>query len=135
MREAIKIYEERIFRQEVIRGIDKIYKMLGHLAASMNSIESRLIQIRDDISIMSNDVYQISHHLCAVVSNQNLMLDNINQYQSTALQQQQRLQEKQKKLFDQQIQETRASRYATEALKDSADRLVWYEQQKWFQSL
>ena len=27
MREAVKIYEERVFRQEVIRGIDRIYRM------------------------------------------------------------------------------------------------------------
>ena len=33
------------------------------------------------------------------------------------------------------LAETRASRYATEALKDTDDRLEWYERQKWFESL
>ncbi len=149
MREAIKIYEERVFRQEVIRGIDRIYQMLGRLSASMSLIENRLVQIRDEVKLMGNDVYQISEKMSMVVNNQKEILESMDNYQAST---QRRLNDisqtnaerqrvalnsmqKQQHLQEEQLAETRASRYATEALKDATDKLVYYENMKYWHSL
>lgn len=131
MREAVKIYEERVFRQEVIRGIDKIYQMLGHLSASMSLIENRLVQIRDEVRFMSNDIYQISEKLSDISSSQRSLADSARQQNQTSIQLNQTLYAQQR-TQEKQLAETRASRYATEALKNATDQLVWYEQQNYW---
>lgn len=60
MRQAVMIYEERVFRGEMIRGIDKIYTMLGNLTSAMRNIESTLYGIRNDVHVMSDDIYKIA---------------------------------------------------------------------------
>ena len=84
IREAIKIYEERIFRQEVIRGIDKIYAMLGNLSSAMNSIEKRLLEIKDEVIIMGNDVHKATSQLAGIaLDNQNMMKKNEHVYRQS----------------------------------------------------
>lgn len=94
VREAVKIYEERVFRGELVRGIDNIYNMLGSLSASMYNIENTLYGIQREVISMSNEIYNIS---AATESFQNNMLS-----------------------------ESRAARYATEALKKSQENCETY---------
>lgn len=132
MREAVKIYEERVFRQEVIRGIDRIYSMLGRLASSMSSIENRLVQIRDEVKLMGNDVYQMSQ---SFANSQSAILSSIKQGQRETARYQDMSRSEQQRFQEQMLTETRASTYATEALKDATDKLVWYEQQKYWKNM
>lgn len=101
MREAIKFYEERVFRGELIRGVDKIYNMLGQLNATMSNIENVLYSIQNEVSRMNDNLEKI------VSSNKQIAAEN-------------------KKFQDDMIAESRAARYATEALRDTTDRCEWY---------
>ena len=132
MREAVKLYEERVFRQEVIRGIDRIYSMLGRLASSMSSIENRLVQIRDEVKLMGNDVYQMSQ---SFANSQSAILSSIKQGQRETARYQDMSRSEQQRFQEQMLTETRASTYATEALKNATDKLVWYEQQKYWKNM
>ncbi len=60
MREAVKIYEERVFRGELLTGIDNIYNMLGNLTSAMHNIESALYSVRNEVGRMSDDINQIA---------------------------------------------------------------------------
>ena len=109
MRQAVMIYEERVFRGEVIRGIDKIYDMLGNLNATMSNIENVLYSVQNEVSKMSDDLEQI------VFSNNQIATAN-------------------KKFQDDMISESRAARYATEALKDTTDRCEWYMNRQYWKT-
>ena len=101
MREAVKIYEERVFRGEVIRGIENIYNRLGSLAATMSSIETRLYGIHKDVVSISDDLYAFS-------------------------QQADKMCEQQKELLN----ETKYNRYANEAVAESAKKIEKYVNNK-----
>ena len=94
MREAVKIYEERVFRGEVIRGVDKIYTMLEELTATMRNIESAFYSIQSEVRLMSDDLFKFTSS--CEKSQENL------------------------------LSETRAARYATEALQKTQERCEWY---------
>ena len=115
MRQAVMIYEERVFRGELIRGIDKIYNMLGQLNATMGNIENVLYSVQNEVSKMSNDLEK--------------MLDSIDRIESSNSQfvaANKKMAEANKKFQDDMIAESRAARYATEALRDTTDRCEWY---------
>ncbi len=122
MADAILLYEERIFRQEVIRGIDKIYNMLGQLNDSMRAIESRLIEVKQELQMFGSDM---SNQLAAIADNQSRLLsemEDANEAQAAyaaAREQWQR----------EQLAETRASRYAAEAVQRSNEKYEWYMDQ------
>lgn len=102
MREAIKIYEERVFRGEVIRGMDRICSMLGNLAAGMAVISDRLDRIDMNVSSMNQDLYSLSSRIARSES---------------------RREEATAKL----IEETKLHRYAAEKLSDTTEQLLRYE--------
>ena len=102
VREAVKIYEERVFRGELIRGVDKIYNMLGSLTASMQNIKSALYSVQNEVRRMSDDVNQIASSS--------------------------------EKFQDDMIAESRAARYATEALRDTTDRCEWYMNRQYWKN-
>ena len=104
MREAVKIYEERVFRGDVIRGIDKIYGMLGQLNAGMMQIGRNLESVKELVSFMSND-------LCSLVSLTAESVDN-----QIAIRDEQRVIRR----------ETELSRYALESVRSSTASLEYY---------
>lgn len=63
VREAIKIYEERVFRGDVIRGIGAIADQLGMLNGLMLGIGMVLTQIENTVNEMSSDIYRVSGKL------------------------------------------------------------------------
>ncbi len=115
MAEAVLLYEERVFRQEVIRGIDKIYEMLGDLNASMRAVEERLIDVRQEVQMMGNDLCGRLDHMAAQAEksaqNQEMWMDSQERWQEDLL------------------SETRASRYAAEAVQNSNYKYEWYMEQ------
>lgn len=98
MREAVMLYEERVYRGEVIKGMDKIYSMLGNLSAGMVAIEQRLSSINSTVEVMSQDLERIVEG-----------------------------QKKQLRATDELIHETQMSRYANEQAATSARNLEWYQ--------
>lgn len=105
MRDAIKIYEERVFRGEVIKGMDRICSMLGNLSAGMMAIEQRLSFIDSNVKMMSQDLYNFS--------------ERIAQGQA-----------KQQKATEDLLKETEMSRYAAERVAESAKNLEWHERRR-----
>ena len=105
MREAIKIYDERVYRGEVIKGIDRICSMLGNLSVGMMAIEQRLSSIDSNVKMMSQDLYNFS--------------ERIAQGQA-----------KQQKATEELLKETEMSRYATEQLAQSTKNLEWHERRR-----
>ena len=102
MRQAVMIYEERVFRGELIRGIDNIYNMLGNLCSTMHNIETTLRGIKNEVSIMSSDIYKIATSA--------------------------------EKFQDDMLSESRAARYATEAVQTSTKRCEWYLEKQYSKS-
>ena len=83
-------------------GIDNIYNMLGSLTAAMHNIESALYSIKNEVQLMSDDVYKIA--------------SSTEKFQSDM------------------ISESRAARYATEALQKSTERCEWYMNRQYWES-
>ena len=102
MREAVLIYEERVARKVLIRGIEKIYTMLGKLTSAMHNIESALYSIQSEVSMMSDDVYKIATSS--------------------------------EKFRDDMLSESRAARYAAEALQESTERCEWYMNRQYWKN-
>ncbi len=60
MREAIANYEERVYRGEVVRGINAIVSRLDHLTGLMSDLGRQLGRLQTEVSMMSNDVYSMA---------------------------------------------------------------------------
>ena len=101
MREAIKIYEERVFRNEVLVGFRNIYEGLGSLSASMGFMQKTLEGIRDNIRLVDNDICNLS-----------TLVEQGNWLQAEAISQAASAQANM-------ISYARSTQYATEALRDS----------------
>ena len=104
MREAVMIYEQRVFRQEVIRGMDRIYSQLDQLNSSMHYMKYTLSSIRDNVSMMSQDMFQMVGKLEQISGG----IDENKELQTKIL------------------SETRLSRYAAEALQQSQEKCAEY---------
>lgn len=101
MRDAIKIYEERVFRGEVIKGMDKICRMLGQLSVGMAVIGQRINAIDSNVKMMSQDLYNFS---AKIEAGQKANAELLN--------------------------ETKMSRYAAEQVAESAKNLEWHERRR-----
>lgn len=101
MREAIKIYEERVFRNEVLVGFRNIYEGLGSLSASMGFMQKTLEGIRDNISLVDSDIRNLS-----------TLVEQGNWLQAEAISQTASAQSNM-------IAYAQSTQYATEALRDS----------------
>ncbi len=101
MRDAIKIYEERVFRGSVIRGMDKICSMLGQLSSEMSAISLRLDMINSSVTQMGDDLLKTSQRL---MNNQRELIDESIKNRAAT---------------EELINETKLGRYATEKLLES----------------
>ena len=122
MADAILLYEERVYRQEIIRGIDKIYDMLGQLNATMRAIEDRLIDVQHELQMIGSDM---SNQLASIQDNQSRMLSEMQD----ASRAQEAYAAAQERWQREQLAETRASRYAAEAVQSSNRKYEWYMEQ------
>ena len=122
MADAILLYEERVYRQDIIRGIDKIYDMLGELNATMRAIEDRLIDVQHELQMIGSDM---SNQLASIQDNQSRMLSEMQD----ASRAQEAYAAAQERWQREQLAETRASRYAAEAVQNSNRKYEWYMEQ------
>lgn len=105
MREAIRIYEERVFRGEVVKGMNKICSMLEELSSGMAVIVDRLDSINMSVSTMSQDLYTLSQRYASSEKKRTEQIERL-------------------------IEETKLNRYASERIQYASDRFVRYQRYK-----
>ncbi len=105
MREAILLYDERVFRGDVVRGIDNINRSLGQLNITMGAVLSCLNDIRASVNSVSRGLLSMG--------------DKFTQMGGKILDEQKRTTE-----------EARAMRYATEELNESQEIMNRYIEDK-----
>lgn len=104
MREAIKIYEERVFRGSVIRGMDKICSMLGQLSSDMSAISLKLDMINNNVAHMSSDLDRFNRRIADEGAKNRAVTEEL-------------------------IKETQLGRYTNEKLLESNKRLEYYAEE------
>jgi predicted nucleic acid-binding Zn-ribbon protein len=143
MREATLLYDQRVFREELLRGVEKIYLMIGQLSQAMKALEFRLIEVKNEVANINYELNTISNQLYDVES----AIERAGARQEGAVEQlmyqQLRAKEEQRELYrDLQqaegsrqktlegiLNETQATRYAMQAVQDSNRKYEWYIQQ------
>lgn len=101
MREAVLLYEERVFRGEVIRGMQNITNQLGDLSSLMSALRTDITLVGCDVSRMRDDmvhIYEQNRSFAADVARSN----------------------------DRLYEETKLHRYAVEAIQQSNQKIVDY---------
>ncbi len=101
MREAVANYEERVFRGEVIKGMDSILRSIHNLAAGMSMIVTRLDTINRTVSMLSSDLFRYSESVIAQQKSNQAATERL-------------------------IEETKLGRYATEELHRTTERIAYY---------
>lgn len=104
MRDAIKIYEERVFKGTVIRGMDRICSAIGNLSHGMEAMATRLEAINTNVTQMSNDLY---HY------NQDIIKES----------------KKSRQDLEDLLKETQLGRYTNEKLLESSKTLEYYAEE------
>ena len=112
MREAVKIYEERIFRGEIIRGVRSLGQLMGNVSSLLTRLQSDMSSIRSEIGSMNKGVVRIYEQN---QKQNDAMLDEAKRNYAA-------LESRNRELF----KETQMSRYALESLKENNDKLMKY---------
>ena len=60
MRQAVALYEERVFRGEIIKGMGTIISKLDSLQGTMSDLVSDIYSVKQNVSFMSQDVYRMA---------------------------------------------------------------------------
>ncbi len=97
MREAIAIYEERVFRGLVVKGLYQLNNKFSLISEYIIDMKDELHRISRDTDFMSGEIQRIREN-----------------------------QDDQHNKQDEIIEEIRATRYANEAVKESQERCEWY---------
>ena len=100
VRDAILLYEDWAFKGKIITGFDNIYKMMGNLSESMQYMQRTLDSIDQSVSSMSNDMTRLIG-----------------------------LQKESNRTQEQILQESQATRSATESIQRSNEKYEWYVEQ------
>lgn len=119
MRSAIMLYEERVFRGEVVRGIKAMERYLGNISTLMHRLKHDVEDIRSTVQIMSQDVYAIYQRQEEQLSKTEKLSQDIKENQKS-------MQQRSQELFE----ETQMSRFAAEALRNSNEKIIKYIEEK-----
>lgn len=112
MREAILLYEDRVFKGSVIKGMDRICSMLGCLSNEMNEVRLRLDMINSSVNQMGDDLNRANDRL---MNNQRELIEqSIKNHAAT----------------EELIKETQLGRYTNEKLLESNEILAKYAKDK-----
>ncbi len=104
MRDAINLYETRVFRGEMVRGINNIFEKLGEIAGKLGQVGITLNRIKADINIMSEDLFKLVENSEETMRQQDVMISNQNEI----------------------IEQSKLNRMATEAVARSTESLQYY---------
>lgn len=108
MRDAINLYETRVFRGELIKGLNNIFDKLEEIADRLGQVGNTLKRIESDISIMSEDMCKLVENSDESLRQQNIMISNQNDI----------------------IEQSKLNRMAMEAVASSMDSVEYYAR-KW----
>ena len=122
MREAALLYEERVFRGEMIKGLDNIYKAINTLGGMMSETISVLRNIESNTNRMCDELIDISSNLVRMNVNVTGHLSTISSNLSSGLDS---IADSQRDIAS----ELEYSRYANEAIRTNSDRIIWYTEQ------
>ena len=100
VRDAVLLYKDWVYHELIIIGIEKIYEMLGNLSASMQYMQRTLESIDQSVSAMSDDMTRLIG-----------------------------LQKESNRTQEQILQESQATRSATESIRQSNEKYEWYVEQ------
>lgn len=124
MREAALLYDERVFRGEMITGLNKIYEAINELGGLMSETVSVLRQIESNTSRMCDELCEVSSNLVRMNANVtghlSTMSSNLSSGFETISKGQSRIET-----------ELEYNRYANEAIRANSDRMKWYAEQRW----
>ncbi|MBR6744104.1 MAG: hypothetical protein IKM00_02660 [Clostridia bacterium] len=105
MREAIMIYEDRVFKGIIVREMREYNNKLGLISEYILDVRDELYRISYDTNLMGKEIQNIYEDIQHIRENQSAQ----NHRQ------------------DQMIEELRATRYANEVVKESQERCEWYK--------
>ena len=100
VRDAVLLYKDWVYHELIITGLDNIYKMLGNLSESMQYMQRTLESIDQSVSAMSDDMTRLIG-----------------------------LQKESNRTQEQILQESQATRSATESIRQSNEKYEWYVEQ------
>ena len=106
MRQAVSIYEERVFRGEIIRGMGAIIQQLGSIKGQLAGLARDIYSIKTNVDFMSQDFYKL--------------VDGQKAHQNTVdsiLRESKAQTEK----YDEILENSKATRYAAEAVQRSVE--------------
>jgi len=106
--EAILLYREEVYQGKVLESLDGIKSAIGNLSSVMREMQRTLKSIDEQMFRMANDIADIAGDMSSVASSSK---ESANAQKEIA-------------------REASLSRYATESLKESTDKLVYYEDQR-----
>ncbi len=104
MRDAVNLYETRVFRGEMVRGINNIFERLGEIAGKLGQVGITLNRIKADINIMSEDLFILVENSEETMRQQDVMISNQNEI----------------------IEQSKLNRMATEAVAKNAESIRYY---------
>lgn len=123
MREAALLYDERVFRGEMIKGLDNIYNSINNLGALMSETVAVLRSIESNTERMCDELMDISSNLVRMNANVTGHLSTISSNLESGL----------GAIADSQnsiASEFEYSRYANDAIRANSDRMIWYAEQR-----
>lgn len=124
MREAALLYDERVFRGEMIKGLNNIYKAINELGGLMSETVSVLREIESNTSRMCDELVDVSSNLVRMNANVTGHLSTMSANLSSGLNS---IANGQRRIES----ELEYSRYSTEAIRANSDRMRWYTEQRW----
>ena len=104
MRDAINLYETRVFRGELVRGMNNIINQLDTLSVKLGQVGHTLNRMQADINIMSEDLCQLVENSNESLGQNSIIMNNQN------------------KLFDQ----AKLTRMAMEATAESNENIQYF---------
>jgi len=112
MREAVKIYEERVFRGEIIRGVRSLEAFMGNVSSLLTTLQADMSSIKTQVGLMNKDIVRIYEQQ----ERQNTaMIDDMKRNYAA-------IESRNRELF----KETQMSRYALESIRESNDKIIKY---------
>lgn len=102
MKEAILLYEDRVYKGTTLKLFGQIYEKLNEISNTMSDLTSYVSSINSNVKLMSQDLYTIAERMAQGQKDQQASTDEL-------------------------IRETQLSRYASERAADSAAYLEWHQ--------
>lgn len=126
MRQAALLYDERVFRGEMVKGLDNIYNSINNLGALMANTVAVLRRIQSNTDRMCDEMMDISSNLVRMNANVTGHLSTISGNISSLGSSIDYIADNQRDIAS----ELEYNRYANEAIRANSNRMIWYTEQR-----